>query len=95
MADRVFLSTAQLRVLPEYSTSLPTGTTPGKQWRRAVRPWQTSPSAEWLLGEYGEPYPEGHKHHGKIPIFWREIVVVDAPRMWPRHVLVPLRRLSR
>ncbi|MCK0533427.1 hypothetical protein [Sphingobium agri] len=95
MAEPAFLTVKQLRSLPEYSTSLPTGTAPGKQWRRAARPWHTTPSADWWLGEYGEPYPEGHEHHGQIPIYWRQIVVTDAPREWPRHVRVPLRMLTR
>lgn len=95
MADRAFLTTAQLRALPEYSTTLPTGQTPGKQWRRAQRPWHNRASDEWWLGQYGEPYPEGHKHHGQIPIYWKQIVVTDAPRLWPCHVRVPLRMLTR
>ena len=93
MTGRVFMTTRALESLLEYSTTLPTGTTEGKRWRRAVRPWFNRPSDEWHLGEFGTPYPEGHEYHGQIPIHWFEIVVTDAPRCWPRHVLVPLRAI--
>lgn len=47
--------------LPEYSATLPTGTTPGKRWKRKIytgsRPLPTPPyhifTEEWLIGEYG------------------------------------------
>lgn len=92
-ADRVFMTERELRELREYSTSLPTGTTPGKRWRRAVRPWFDEPNDEWRMGEYGQPFPEGHKYFGEIPIYWRQIIVTDVPRRWPRTVHVDRKRL--
>lgn len=88
-AEAIELSLREFEALPEYSTTLPTGTTPGKRWRRAVRPWRDSPSDDWRMGEYGQPYPEGHRYHGEIPIFWRDIIVRGLPPQWPRSVRVP------
>lgn len=44
--------------LPDYSCSLPTGKTIGKQWRRRV-PYNTGPGIvnRWYLGEYAECEP--------------------------------------
>lgn len=91
--DRAFMTARELRSLLEYSTSLPSGTTAGKRWRRAVWPWRNKPNDEWRLGEYGVPFPEGHKYHGEIPIIWRQIIVTDVPRKWPAGVAVLCRRL--
>lgn len=90
----IFITTAQLLALPEYSMSLPTGTVAGKRWRRADRPQFNQPNDPWNMGEYGEPYPEGHQHHGSIPIIWRHIIVTDAVPCWPRHIAVPSRRCA-
>ena len=79
----VRMTRREFDALLEYSTSLPTGTTPGKQWKRAVRPWMNKPHDEWRLGQYGEPYPEGHEHHGQIPIFWFHISVEGVPPRFP------------
>lgn len=86
---KVFMTTAQLTQLPEYSTTLPTGTTEGKKWRKARRPWRNEPEDEWLMGRYGRPYHDAHEHAGRIPIIWRQIVVTDAPRVFPVGVFVP------
>lgn len=59
----------------EYSTSLPTGTTMGKRWRRAVGR-RACPSG-WLTGEYGDVVPESG---GTLTtILWRRVVFSDAP----------------
>lgn len=47
------ISRSELAALPEYSCSIPTGTTIGKRWRRnvqAYRPRVAEP--EWMLGEF-------------------------------------------
>lgn len=44
------ISLDELRDLPEYSCTIPTGATPGKRWRRAT-PY-TSKEPYWLIGEY-------------------------------------------
>lgn len=58
----------ELDRLPEYSTSLPTGTYPGKQWR-AKR------ASGWFIGMYGEPTDPK-----TIPIHWFEVVLLQGPR---------------
>ena len=42
----------ELENLLEYSTTLPTGTTIGKRWRRALRP--RADVTEWWIGAYVE-----------------------------------------
>lgn len=46
----------ELRELPEYSCSLPTGTTIGKRWGRQLHHGSRVPTEtrEWQLGEYME-----------------------------------------
>lgn len=77
--------------LPEYTTTIPTGTTPGKRWRRNVY-WDGS---EWWQGRYGKPFPPGHEHFGEIPIFWRRIIIQGAETRWPRDVYVAPRTYRR
>jgi hypothetical protein len=89
--DAAFIHPKAFARLLEYSTTLPTGTTPGKVWKRDARWWDRGGS-EWMLGQFGNPYPEGHKHHGSIPILWRRLVVIGAPPQWDRSVRVPRRR---
>lgn len=82
------ISRAAFEALPEYSTSLPTGTRPGKVWKRQSRVgWHWLD--EWTLGTYGEPYPEGHEHHGSIPISWFPIRRAGQPAAFPREVRIP------
>lgn len=88
------LTVSELHDLPEYSMSLPTGTTEGKRWRCARRWWRNADSDEWLLGEYGTPYPEGHEFHGDIPISWTPILVTNVARTWPAGVFCPLRPIA-
>ncbi len=53
--------------LPNYSCSLPTATTIGKQWKRQ------NGKGPWVMGEYAEnPEP------GMVTILWREIVIREA-----------------
>lgn len=60
----IVLSQAELHALPEYSHTLPTGTTIGKRWKCR---WL---SGVWLMGEYSK---------GSLPktvdIHWSRIVV--------------------
>lgn len=85
----VLLTKREFGDLLEYSTTLPTGTTPGKAWK-ARRPWHAPKNkAKWWRGVYGMPYPEGHEHHGQIPIGWRRIVVEGQAHHFPTDVRVP------
>lgn len=56
--------------LPNYSCTLPTGTTIGKQWKRAVQRFHEEPTDEWVLGEYIE-----HPDPGTVGISWRRILI--------------------
>lgn len=66
----IMLTRKEFDDLPEYSCSLPTGTTVGKQWKRRV-PYQirVDPPNEWYLGEYVETY-----ELGQIGIEWTKIL---------------------
>lgn len=55
------ISLQALLALPEYSCSIPTGTTIGKRWRRATiwgrradKPLDRYPETEWWIGTYVE-----------------------------------------
>lgn len=92
--DDLLLTRSEFKDLLEYSTTLPTGTIPGKCWKRRQPFWAKPEDAEWWRGSYGLPYPEGHQHHGQIPIGWRRIRVAGTPPRWPMDVRVPLRQID-
>lgn len=54
----IVISRSDLQALPEYSCTLPTGTTIGKRWRRdthivgIARPQDKPGPSEWVIGEY-------------------------------------------
>ena len=81
----VLMSLSEFHGLGNYSCTLPTGTKSGKMWKRAAEYSKQDLDDRWIRGCYGEPYPEGHKYHGQIPIEWRPIVVDGAAiryRIW-------------
>lgn len=92
--DAVLLTRREFSALREYSTTLPTGTTPGKAWKRRQPFWAKPDDADWLRGVFGKPYPEGHEYHGQIPIGWRRIRIAGTPSRWPADVRVPLRMIE-
>ncbi len=67
------ISRTDLFKLPEYSCSIPTGTTIGKRWRYNVHAYNTNSNGrvvpeeqhEWMIGEYIE-----HKDPDKVGIKW-------------------------
>lgn len=71
------LTQAQFDILPEYSCTLPTGTTIGKKWKRDVnepkRFHRIEPNApkEWWTGEY-TPHPDPDT----VGIKWRKVVII-------------------
>lgn len=88
-ADARMMTQREVDDLLEYSTSLPTGTTAGKAWKRRV-PWNAPKDrAEWWRGTYGLPYPEGHEFEGQIPIGWRRIRIIGRPAFFPIDISVP------
>ncbi|WP_152338585.1 hypothetical protein [Pseudorhizobium banfieldiae] len=72
------LTRAEFEALDEYSATLPTGTTPGKRWRRhdgAYDPDCENPF--WLIGEYD---PDDDGKGPSIKINWYiPVISVAAP----------------
>ena len=77
-ALELVISRDELSALPEYSCSIPTGTTIGKRWRRDVQ--FNTPRAkgqtiepEWMIGEYYE-LPESERYdrfdNAQVGIRW-------------------------
>lgn len=79
MADlpRLYLSLRDFLALPEYSCTLPTGTTTGERWRaqhgayNRLRPGEKR-NLRWTIGEYGQPSADGET----IAIYWYNPVIV-------------------
>lgn len=74
--EALVLTCEQLMALPEYSTSVPTGQTIGKRWRR----WT---SGGWIVGEYQlDPDPKF------VQIKWYK---TRTPEQWHKspHALIP------
>lgn len=69
--DVVRLTQAEFNALLDYSASLPTGTTIGKQWKRRNDYYDESKG--WRLGEYVE-----HPNPDLVGIRWRDIEIVPA-----------------
>ena len=66
----VYLAQEKINALLTYDTSLPTGTTVGKQWKcRSGCSWLGFDKEDWLLGEYTE-----HSDPNKVGIIWSKIV---------------------
>lgn len=63
-----------LKSISDYSASIPSGTTPGKVWRRRIRYTDPDgPDTKYALGMYGEPDGD------KIPIYWFPVMIVEGP----------------
>ncbi|OCC05144.1 hypothetical protein BA190_09515 [Labrys sp. WJW] len=75
------LTPRQFLDLPEYSTTFPTGTTPGKRWRRLDGAYDTvfirkGGKPKWMIGEY-DPNDDGKGPRIKIN-WYRPVIVVRA-----------------
>ena len=71
--DEIVISRAELAALPEYSCSLPTGTTIGKRWRASTTfglPKESARVEEWKIAEYVE-----HPDPDLVGIKWAWAVV--------------------
>jgi hypothetical protein len=64
----------QLETMPEYSSSVPTGTTPFKLWKRNQNHRLPSLGPNWLVGQY-YPVPE----HGFTGIRWFRVSYLEGP----------------
>jgi hypothetical protein len=65
---RVWLD--ELLRLPEYSTSIPTGVYPGKQWRAKLMG-----EDNWWIGMFGDS-----RSDGTTLICWHKVVLLHGPR---------------
>lgn len=68
--DWVILTRVEFHMLPEYSCTIPTGTTIGKRWRRREPYGAPEERAAWFMGEYVPSPMPGH-----VGIHWRRIEV--------------------
>lgn len=74
--------------MPEYSCTIPTGTTPWKMWKCNTNAYPNpglyglpAKEARWLIGQYGEPEKD------LVPITWFTVVLRYGPR--PPHYTPP------
>lgn len=79
--------------MDEYSTSLPTATTPWKMWKRNVAAfdnrvyssgavdWRPTGKVKWKVGQYQEPIGN------RVPIRWFQVVLRSGPE--PTHYSPP------
>lgn len=78
---RLRMTADEFRNLPEYSASLPSGTTPGKMWRRLDGDFDLAFKAgggqpRWMIGQYDPDCPEDAE---RIRILWfRPIITYRA-----------------
>lgn len=65
------MTQAELKALPDYSCTFPTGTTIGKKWRRR-EPYETGRGIvnAWYTGEYVD-YPDSKM----VGVKWRKVVI--------------------
>jgi hypothetical protein len=75
---RVWLD--ELKALPEYSCSVPSGQYPGKSWKRNVLAFARLPGPtvfeEWWIGQY-HAVPG---FSGYVYTFWFKVVLLQGPR---------------
>lgn len=64
-----YMTLGEFDRLPDYSHTVPTGTTPGKRWKRRV-PGRHGEPDRWLMGEFGAPDGE------TVPIHWHDVYIV-------------------
>lgn len=75
--DPLELTSFDFERLPEYSLTLPTGTIPGKRWRRDLH-WDGGPGGPlWVVGEFGAVSDDGER----IALKWYVPVVRDVKVM--------------
>ena len=68
LSDNILLTQEAFDVLPNYSSTIPTGAWPGKQWKRKCKG-----EDNWWLGEYYEK--EGDKEFTYIN--WTKITISE------------------
>lgn len=68
--DTALVTPEAFSSMPDYSCSVPTGTTIGKRWKRRRNYYDESQG--WVMGEYVE-----HDDPGRVGIVWRDLLVVE------------------
>ena len=73
------LTREEFDALPEYSATLPTGTTPGKRWKRHDGAFDREFIAggrkpKWMIGEY-DPHDDGKGPTIKINWYWPLLII--------------------
>jgi len=82
MSTRLTLTRAELDALPEYSRSLPTGTTIGKRWKRNLADGHGGKlKPYWIVGEYYDI-----DRDDRVGIRWYDVEITDADRPTVRPV---------
>jgi hypothetical protein len=69
---KVHVTAEDLKAMPEYSASLPTGTYIGKRWKCQVGPDRDSGRKSWWIGEYHDINDPKN-----VGIRWHEVWLVD------------------
>lgn len=82
----ICMSMHQFEALPEYSCTLPTGTVPGKMWRRhdGAHDLRSKKKPVWMVMQYGEVSADG-KSIALLyfrPVLSREMTEADIG--WPQ-----------
>ena len=72
-SDGAFMTLREFDGLLEYSSTLPTGQTLGKVWKKGT-PYM-EPREQWWLGQFVK-----HSDPKLVGINWREIFIVTAAR---------------
>ncbi len=70
--EHIALTREAFNKLMEYSTSIPTATTIGKQWKMNENAF-TKEAPVWYMGEY-----VSHKEPRQVGIVWKKIVIREA-----------------
>lgn len=80
----LLITKKEFEALPEYSASIPTGTTPGKRWKCSCN------DGKWKIGEYGEIFGANSE---QIKINWYNPIIADVPRQMGVYVEELINRL--
>lgn len=75
--NRIRLYPWELASMPDYSCTLPTGTTLWKMWRRNLHAYTTPPKPpRWVVGQYVP-----HHEPEKVGIKWFDVQLLEGPAL--------------
>lgn len=77
------LTPAEFLALPEYSASVPTGTTIGKRWRRLngahdMAYKRAGGKCEWMIGAYEEHPDPAQREKFCVTRWYKPVIVIPA-----------------